>query len=97
MRELEELQAGLEDAEGPGRPDRRFEPPQDNVVAALAAVKLLPAIWFIFSRRGCEEAVINLCRRGVALTTDVSAHRYHHLCSSLPGIFAGISCHSIRS
>jgi superfamily II RNA helicase len=42
------------------------------VVAALAQEQLLPAIVFLFSRRGCEQAVFTLHAAGVDLTSLVS-------------------------
>jgi superfamily II RNA helicase len=46
-----------------------------QVVAALAHEELLPAIVFLFSRRGCEQAVFTLHAAGVDLTSHVSLHR----------------------
>jgi hypothetical protein len=45
-----------------------------QVVAALAQEQLLPAIVFLFSRRGCEQAVFTLHAAGVDLTSYVSLH-----------------------
>ncbi len=51
--------------------DKRAEPPQAEVVAAMHEAQLLPAIWFIFSRRGCEQAVLSLHAARVSLTSPV--------------------------
>ncbi len=40
-----------------------------QVLAQLQAKDLLPAIYFIFSRRGCDRAVEDLSGRGVSLVT----------------------------
>lgn len=47
-----------------------------QVVAALAQEQLLPAIVFLFSRRGCEQAVFTLHAAGVDLTSYVSLHAF---------------------
>ena len=31
-------------------------PPRDDVLAELSRQSMLPAIWFIFSRQGCDRA-----------------------------------------
>ncbi len=43
-------------------------PSRPQVVAELAAREWLPAIIFVFSRQGCEQAVEQLVRAGVRLT-----------------------------
>ena len=43
-------------------------PSRPQVVAELAARNWLPAIFFVFSRNGCEKAVEQLVRSGVRLT-----------------------------
>jgi ATP-dependent RNA helicase HelY len=51
-----------------GRPDSgRMERP--DVVKLLDSRNLLPAIFFIFSRAGCDQAVTKVLRSGVNLTT----------------------------
>jgi ATP-dependent RNA helicase HelY len=50
-------------------PDVRLRwPSRPQVVAELAARDWLPAIMFVFSRNGCEQAVEQLARAGVRLT-----------------------------
>jgi ATP-dependent RNA helicase HelY len=52
------------------RSRRRYKTPRrENVVAALAAAEMLPAIYFIFSRAGCEDAAERLVEGGISLTT----------------------------
>jgi ATP-dependent RNA helicase HelY len=53
-----------------GRPRRRFATPRRiEMVEYLAAEDQLPAIYFIFSRAGCDEAAMNLLDSGVRLTS----------------------------
>ncbi|MGO1509272.1 MAG: DEAD/DEAH box helicase [Actinomycetales bacterium] len=60
------------------RPVRR--PPRAEVVRALDDQALLPAIVFIFSRAGCEDAVRQTVASGVRLTTakEAAEIRRHH-------------------
>ena len=53
---------------GSDRP--QLVPRRDSVVELLAAESLLPAIYFIFSRAGCDQAVQQLMRSRVHLTTS---------------------------
>ncbi len=50
-----------------GRPVKT--PYRTDVVDMLWAEKMLPAIYFIFSRKGCSEAVRQCLREGIRLTT----------------------------
>jgi ATP-dependent RNA helicase HelY len=62
-------------------------PRRNEVVEHLAGAALLPAIYFIFSRRGCDDAAGALVDQGVSLTTagerrrirEVVAQRVGHL------------------
>jgi ATP-dependent RNA helicase HelY len=49
-------------------PPRRVE-----VLEALAARSMVPAIYFLFSRAGCDEAVQQCLAAGLRLTSDVEA------------------------
>ncbi len=52
-----------------GRSRRRFAAPRrTQVVEALSAESLLPAIYFIFSRAGCEAAAASVVGAGIRLT-----------------------------
>ncbi|GAB3950854.1 RNA helicase [Kribbella albertanoniae] len=52
-----------------GRPTRsHFTPFRSDVVEELDAGALLPAIFFIFSRKGCEDAMLQCLRSGLRLT-----------------------------
>jgi ATP-dependent RNA helicase HelY len=45
-----------------------FTPYRSDVVEELDAGALLPAIYFIFSRKGCEDAMLQCLRSGLRLT-----------------------------
>ncbi|TDD48558.1 DEAD/DEAH box helicase [Kribbella antibiotica] len=52
-----------------GKPTRsNFTPFRSDVVEELDAGALLPAIYFIFSRKGCEDAMLQCLRSGLRLT-----------------------------
>ncbi len=53
-----------------GRSQRNNFVPRAAVLECLDRAGLLPAIVFVFSRRGCEEAVTSCLASGVALTSD---------------------------
>ncbi|MFP4635122.1 MAG: DEAD/DEAH box helicase, partial [Nitriliruptoraceae bacterium] len=53
-----------------GPPVKLRWPSRPDVVAELAARRWLPAILFVFSRQGCEDAVEQLRRSGVRLTSE---------------------------
>lgn len=54
---------------GRGYPTRRHAISRTDAVQALIEDELLPAIFFIFSRKGCDDAVNACLREGVRLTT----------------------------
>ena len=63
-----------------GRPQRvrkvdRYQPRRWAVVDELNFLKMLPAIYFVFSRNGCDEAVEQCLNAGLRLTTDDEAKR----------------------
>ena len=60
-----------------GRRGRRVSllvPHVETVVGQLVAADLLPAVWFIFSRKGCDQAVEYLCQCG-ASSEETTAER----------------------
>ncbi len=63
-------------AQRPGRGGRRVQrkrpriPFRTDVVDRLESEDMLPAIYFIFSRKGCDEAVRQCLRENVRLTTE---------------------------
>ncbi|AYE96328.1 DEAD/DEAH box helicase [Mycobacterium paragordonae] len=74
----------------PGRPARpRFyrPPARPDVIAALDAAGLLPAITFVFSRAGCDAAVQQCLRSPLKLTTEQEraqiAEVIEHRCGDL--------------
>ncbi|MDA3647563.1 DEAD/DEAH box helicase [Saccharopolyspora indica] len=52
------------------RPPRFFPPSRVEVLTGLDAAGLLPAIVFIFSRNGCDQAVSQCVRAGLRLTSE---------------------------
>jgi len=58
-----------------GRRQRYAAPRRFETCAHLDARGLLPAIYFIFSRKGCEAAAGTVIERGLRLTTDEEADR----------------------
>ena len=66
-------------SERPGRGGRRPAykrariPWRTEVVERLGAETMLPVIYFIFSRKGCDEAVRQCVREGIRLTTSDEA------------------------
>ena len=61
----------------PWRPPRRAD-----LLVELEARRLLPAIWFVFSRKGCDQAVAGLARRGVRYTSEDQAARIDELAAA---------------
>lgn len=57
----------------PDRPVRRYYPSRADVVDELDVRGLLPAIYFIFARKGCERAVEECINAGLTLTTEQEA------------------------
>ncbi len=61
-------------AAGRGRPQATRRPiPRPDVIALLDAEALLPAITFVFSRSGCEQALTQCLRSPVVLTDQAQA------------------------
>ncbi len=54
---------------------RRLVPRREEVVDALESAGMLPAIYFVFSRAGCDRSVRWLAEAGVRLTTREEANR----------------------
>ena len=61
--------------EGGARMARLKPPSRLQVVTALEGARLLPAIVFVFSRAGCEQAVHQVVSAGVDLTTEAETAR----------------------
>ncbi|WP_062078840.1 DEAD/DEAH box helicase [Demequina globuliformis] len=60
---------GYRPGRNPNRPTGRRSPPRFAVVDVLDAQGLLPAIVFVFSRAGCEDAVDQVRASGLTLTS----------------------------
>ncbi|MQA01324.1 MAG: DEAD/DEAH box helicase [Streptosporangiales bacterium] len=74
---------------GPPRGPRRFRPPSRmHVVERLDRDGLLPAIYFIFSRAGCDAAVVSCLYGGLRLNTQEEAAEVRALaeerCADIP-------------
>lgn len=75
--------------EGGARVARLRPPSRTTVIRALEDAHLLPAIVFVFSRAGCEQAVTQALAGGVELTTEAEAQRIREVIerrvADLPG------------
>ncbi len=71
MRHLDDLEDSL--SETLERDDRlprwRRIPEMPDLVLRLKEADFLPAIWFIFSRAGCDSAATNLLQTGIRLVS----------------------------
>ncbi|HET6794349.1 MAG TPA: DEAD/DEAH box helicase [Acidimicrobiales bacterium] len=67
---------------GPRRRGRLYTPRRTEVVEALADADILPAIYFIFSRAACNDAVRQCLNEGVRLTTPEERVRIRELAES---------------
>ena len=61
----------------------RFTPARWAVVDELNYLDLLPGIYFIFSRAGCDSAVDQCLRAGLELTTDAEAVRIRQIADEM--------------
>jgi len=72
----------------PGRPRPARPTPRFAVVDVLADARMLPAIYFIFSRAGCDGAVSQCLAAGVRLTTSAEAAEIRRIveerCADVP-------------
>ncbi len=60
---------GRPNAEAAGLDGRLYTPRRADVIDLLGKRKMLPAIYFIFSRAACDDAVSQCLNQGVQLTT----------------------------
>lgn len=65
-----------------GRHRRYFRPGRAEMVERLWEQDLLPAIYFIFSRSACDDAVRSCLRAGLRLTTPDERRRIRHIVES---------------
>lgn len=65
------------------RAARRFYPSRWAVVDELDYLGLLPGIYFIFSRNGCERAVEQCIDAGLSLTSEAEARRIGEIADSM--------------
>lgn len=106
-RTLDELIDGLDGEESWHRMSKwQRVPAMDAVVQELAERDMLPAIWFIFSRKDCDAAAARLSTAGAKLTTpaerdaimaEVAALRKEQpeavKESAVPALAAGLASH----
>jgi ATP-dependent RNA helicase HelY len=59
-----------------------YRPRRGEVVESLGAEHLLPAIYFLFSRAGCDESVRHCLEDGLRLTTPEERHRIRAIVES---------------
>ncbi|SEI85177.1 DEAD/DEAH box helicase [Demequina mangrovi] len=73
---------------GGRRPAGRRAPPRFAVVDVLDRQGLLPAIVFVFSRAGCEDAADQVRAAGMSLTTEAERHEIADIveqrCAAIP-------------
>ncbi|MCY3642570.1 MAG: DEAD/DEAH box helicase [Acidimicrobiaceae bacterium] len=63
-------------ARGENRDGGLWRPPRRiDLLAQLQERSLLPVIWFVFSRKGCDQAAARLARDGARYTSDAEAAR----------------------
>ncbi|MEV6860193.1 DEAD/DEAH box helicase [Streptosporangium subroseum] len=75
----EERQAFGKGRRGYARPRRNGPPDRAAAIERLNADFLLPAITFIFSRVGCDAAVLQCLQAGIRLTTDAERHEIRQI------------------
>ena len=84
----ERVGTGQRPGRGGRRPRRILVPSRAEVVERLDAEGLLPAITFIFSRAGCDAAVLQCLRGGMRLTSPEEAALIRSFaeerCASIP-------------
>ncbi|WP_062073144.1 DEAD/DEAH box helicase [Demequina sediminicola] len=73
---------------GGRRPQGRRAPPRFAVIDVLDRQGLLPAIVFVFSRAGCQDAVDQVRGAGLTLTTEEEQHEIARIvderCAAIP-------------
>nr|WP_199307695.1 MULTISPECIES: DEAD/DEAH box helicase [unclassified Leptolyngbya] len=60
-----------------GKPQRQEAPTISSVVSRLAEADMLPAIYFIFSRRGCDRAVKDMGGRSLVSPAEAAQLKEH--------------------
>jgi len=69
------------------RPRVLWRPPRRvDLLAELEERGLLPVIWFVFSRKGCDQAAARLVRDGARFTDDAEAARIDELVEARLGL-----------
>lgn len=75
----EERQSYGKGRRGYSRPRRGGPPDRAQAIERLDAAGLLPAITFIFSRAGCDAAVLQCLHAGIRLTADAERHEIRQI------------------
>ncbi|GAA4087764.1 DEAD/DEAH box helicase [Nonomuraea soli] len=75
----EERLAGRGGRRGYGRPPRNRPPDRAQTIEKLDSEGLLPAITFIFSRAGCDAAVMQCLYAGIRLTDEREKHEIRQI------------------
>jgi ATP-dependent RNA helicase HelY len=75
QQEVRPRSGGRRHGGGAPRQGRAWVPRREEVVEVLADAGMLPAIYFVFSRAGCDKSVRWLRESGVRLTTRDEAQR----------------------
>ena len=78
---------GPRGSHGSGRRGSVWRPPRRvDLLAEMEERRLLPVIWFVFSRKGCDQAAARLVRDGTRFTDDAEAARIDELVESRLGL-----------
>ncbi len=69
------------------RPRTQWRPPRRvDLLAELQQRGLLPVIWFVFSRKGCDQAAARLVRDGARFTDDAEVARIDEVVEARLGL-----------
>ena len=74
--------------------ERATTPGRRELVAALASAQMLPAIWFVLSRAGCDRAVTELVADDVRLTGPDATHEIRRM---VEDVTAGIPASDLKT
>lgn len=77
-------------------PPKRHTPRRDGAVEVLDAAGLLPAIFFVFSRQGCDQAVRQLLGSGLRLTNSSERARLIDIAERHAGSLSPADKHALE-
>lgn len=75
---------------------KAFPPRRPEVVDLLSAEGMLPAIYFIFSRAGCDEAVREVLHSGLRLTSQMERAQIRKIVDEHLDILSDSDLHALR-